>query len=116
MKDQRMGTRYIALVDGKRGAYGVVFPDLPGCTAMGRTIEEALLNASEAAGEWAEAVRETNNGKLAPPRSSEALRNDPEIARALADGAVLAVVPLILDLWPSCQSESFARSRPAGGH
>jgi predicted RNase H-like HicB family nuclease len=92
-----MGTRYIALVDGKRGAYGVVFPDLPGCTAMGRTIEEALRNASEVAAAWAEAVRETSNGKLPPPRSSEALRGDPETARALAEGALLAIVPLILD-------------------
>ena len=25
--------RYIALIDGKAGAYGVVFPDLPGGTA-----------------------------------------------------------------------------------
>ncbi len=92
-----MGSRYIALVDGKRGAYGVVFPDLPGCTAMGRTIEEALRNASEAASEWAEAVRETNHGVLPSPRSSEALRNDPDIARALAEGAALAIVPLIVD-------------------
>jgi predicted RNase H-like HicB family nuclease len=35
-------TRYAALIDGKRGAYGVTFPDLPGCTAMGRTLDEAF--------------------------------------------------------------------------
>ena len=28
--------RYIALVDGKAGAYGVVVPDLPGCTSAER--------------------------------------------------------------------------------
>ena len=27
--------RYIALVDGNAGAYGVVVPDLPGCTSVG---------------------------------------------------------------------------------
>jgi hypothetical protein len=40
-------------IDGRRGNNGVVFPDLPGCTAMGRTIEEALHHAMEAS-EWAE--------------------------------------------------------------
>jgi predicted RNase H-like HicB family nuclease len=91
-----MGLRYIALVDGKRGAYGVVFPDLPGCTAMGRTMDEALRNASEALTEWAEAVRESH-GRMPPPRSTEELREDPETAGALVDGAALAVVPLILE-------------------
>jgi predicted RNase H-like HicB family nuclease len=37
--------RYTVLVDGKAGAYGVVVPDLPGCHAMGKTIEAALDNA-----------------------------------------------------------------------
>ena len=31
--------RYIALIDGKKGAYGVTFPDVDGCTAMGATID-----------------------------------------------------------------------------
>ena len=34
---------------------------------------------------------------LPPPRSVEALRADPEIAAALAEGAALAIVPLLLD-------------------
>ena len=40
--------RYPALVDGREGAYGVVFPDLPGCVAMGYTVEDALINAEDA--------------------------------------------------------------------
>lgn len=36
---------YPALVDGEDGAYGVVFPDIPGVGAMGDTVEEALRNA-----------------------------------------------------------------------
>ena len=39
--------RYPALVDGREGAYGVVFPDLPGCVAMGYTVEDALVNAED---------------------------------------------------------------------
>jgi len=26
-------TRYLAIVDGKPGAFGVIIPDLPGCAA-----------------------------------------------------------------------------------
>jgi predicted RNase H-like HicB family nuclease len=47
-------TRYGVLIDGRRGGYGVVFPDLPGCTAMARTLDEALRHAMEAASEWAQ--------------------------------------------------------------
>ena len=90
-------TRYVALMDGKAGGYGVVFPDLPGCTAMGRTVEEALRNAMSAAREWAEAVSETNGGKLPRPRSPDALRDDKETAAALAEGAAMVIVPLIFD-------------------
>ncbi len=39
---------YPALIDGKTGAFGVTFPDLPGIVAMGTTVEEAILNAEEA--------------------------------------------------------------------
>jgi len=37
--------RYVALIDGEAGAYGVVIPDLPGCTAMGAGVDEAMINA-----------------------------------------------------------------------
>ena len=40
--------RYVAIVDGTPGAYGVVVPDLPGCTSGGAAIDEALRNAVEA--------------------------------------------------------------------
>ncbi len=90
-------TRFIALMDGKAGGYGVVFPDLPGCTAMGRTQDEALANAVTAASEWADAVMETNGGKLPKPRSLEVLRNDPETIEAISDGAALVIVPLIFE-------------------
>ena len=41
-------SRYPALLDGSEGAYGVVFPDLPGCLAMGHTVDDALLKAEDA--------------------------------------------------------------------
>ena len=38
--------RYPALIDGERGAYGVVFPDIEGIAAMGETLEEAIQNGA----------------------------------------------------------------------
>jgi predicted RNase H-like HicB family nuclease len=88
--------RYLALVDGKKGAYGVVIPDLPGCTAMGKTVEEALRDAAGAVVAWA--ADALADGETIPqPSPLERLRADDEIARALAGGAVIALVPLVLD-------------------
>ena len=44
---------YPALIDGEDGAYGVVFPDIPGVAAMGHTIEEAIRNAGDALRDYA---------------------------------------------------------------
>jgi predicted RNase H-like HicB family nuclease len=88
--------RYIALVDGKPGAYGVVVPDLPGCTSGGKTVDAALRNAVEAVRLWAEDARA--EGETMPrARTIEVIRRDGEVAAALVEGAVLAVVPLLLD-------------------
>ena len=89
-------SRYVALVDGKSGAYGVVVPDLPGCTSGGPTIDDALRNAIEAVTLWVEDAR-ADGEKIPPPRTAEKLCGDPEVAAALADGGVLAYVPLVLD-------------------
>ena len=102
--------RYIALVDGKAGAYGVVVPDLPGCTSAGSTTDEALRNAVEAVRLWVEDAIDDGEA-LPPPRSVEALRADPEIAAALAEGAALAIVPLLLT--PAARYGPICRSMPA---
>lgn len=63
---------YPALVDGEQGAYGVVFPDLPGCVAMGNTVDEALQHAEEALRDYVSEMR--NSGwKIAAPSSPERL-------------------------------------------
>lgn len=86
--------RYVALIDGKASAYGVVFPDLPGCTAMGRTVDEALAHASDALRDWVEEMEEAGSA-IAEPRPAEAVCADIDVREALADGARLAEVPLI---------------------
>ncbi len=81
--------RYIAIVDGKPGVFGVVIPDLPGCTSGGRTVEAALRNADEAINLWVEDAHA--DGETIPePRSVEELRADPDVVAALANGGVLA--------------------------
>lgn len=58
--------RYPALVDGEDGAYGVVFPDIPGVGAMGHTVDEALLNAEDALRDYA-IESERDGDELARP-------------------------------------------------
>ena len=62
--------RYVALVDGKPGAFGVVIPDLPGCTSGGPTVDGALRSAVEAITLWAEDAR-ADGEKIPKPRTAE---------------------------------------------
>ena len=62
--------RYVAVVDGKPGAFGVVIPDLPGCTSGGRTVDAALRNAVEAVTLWIEDAR-TDSEQNPKPRTAE---------------------------------------------
>lgn len=87
-------SRYTALVDGKAGAYGVVFPELDGCVAMGATVDQALANAAEALRDWIEITEE--HGEAVPsPQPLEKLRRRRDVTEALSAGAVLAAVPLV---------------------
>ena len=87
-------TRYTALIVGESGAYGVVFPDLPGCTAMGTTTEKAIENAAAAMRDWIDLTLE-GNGAMPVARPLEVLRKDPEVVLALSGGASLAWVPYV---------------------
>jgi len=83
--------RYAAIVDGSLGAYGVVVPDLPGCTSGGPTIDEALRNAAEAVKLWMEDAR-AEGEKIPKARAAKNLRDDLEVAAALAQGSWLAEI------------------------
>jgi predicted RNase H-like HicB family nuclease len=85
-------SHYIAIVEdaGPDKAIGLWFPDLPGCFSAGDTVDEALLNASEAVSLYAESL--AKDGKPLPaPRSMSTLRSDPEIAPDLRDHLVALV-------------------------
>ena len=62
---------YPTLIDGEEGAYGVVFPDIPGVGAMGDTVDEALLNAEDILRDYVIETKKDGNELAAPspPRS-----------------------------------------------
>ena len=78
-------TRYGVLIDGGRGGYGVVFPDLPGCYSRWGAPSTRLCVMP-----WG---RPANGRKLSLSRARDRLRHCATTKAALADGAVLAVVP-----------------------
>jgi predicted RNase H-like HicB family nuclease len=88
--------RYLALVDFADGAYGVSFPDAPGCTAMATTMDEAINDAADALAEWM--ADEIAEGRAPPvPRNAIDLVTNDEVSEALSSGAVFASIPVILN-------------------
>ncbi|HMK78586.1 MAG TPA: type II toxin-antitoxin system HicB family antitoxin [Xanthobacteraceae bacterium] len=84
---------YIALIHKERDScYGVSFPDLPGVTRAGESIDEALQQAAEvlefAAEDWVELKGE----RFPAPRTIDELRSDHEF-QAQAGDVVVAAVP-----------------------
>jgi predicted RNase H-like HicB family nuclease len=83
---------YVAVVEdaGADKAFGIWFPDLPGCFSAGDDADEALRNAEEALALYAEA--EASEGRaIPPPRTLSELRNDPAVAPDLHDHMVALV-------------------------
>ena len=78
--------RYPALIDGAEGAYGVVFPDVPGVAAMGATVDEALLNAGDALRDYA-IEAERDGAELAPASPFQSIETP--------SGVQLVSIPLI---------------------
>ena len=86
--------RYLALIDGSEGEYGIVFPDLPGCAAMGGTMDEVMASASEALGDWINTVEASGNA-IPAARTLETFRADPEVAEALREGSTLTAITFV---------------------
>jgi predicted RNase H-like HicB family nuclease len=68
-------------------------PDLPGCTSGGATVGAAFRKSAAGLTLWIEDAL-ADGEKIPNPRSAEKLRNDPAVAAALAEGAILTRVPL----------------------
>ena len=81
---------YVAVIDKDAdSAYGVRFPDVPGCFSAADTFDEIVPNAIEALALFFE------DGESVPARGIEAVRE--EVAEDLASGAVLMMIPYIAD-------------------
>jgi len=91
-------THYFALVDetASKDAFGVIFPDCPGCYAVGRSFDEAMGNAVEALREWM-ADRVASGFEPPPRRTAPELRADRSLAEDFGSGSVVASIPLLLD-------------------
>ena len=79
---------YFAIVHkDANSAYGVTFPDLPGCFSAADDLENLVPNACEALDLWFEGAEEIE------PRDVDAIR---EVAAAdLAEGAFMIAVPRV---------------------
>ncbi len=83
--------RYIAIIcKDADSAFGVHFPDLPGCTAAGDTLEDAIDNAGVALRLWSEDVDE-----IPAPTAMADLLKQRHVRIDLDAGAVAILVPLL---------------------
>ena len=81
---------YVAVIDKDPGsAYGVRFPEVPGCYSAADSFEDIVPNAIEALSLFFE------DGDPVPPRGIEAVRD--EVAENIAEGAVLMMIPYVRD-------------------
>lgn len=77
-------TNYIALMRKEKGsAYGVDFPDFPGCITAGRSLEEARRRATEALSFHITGMLEDGDS-LPEPSSLDAIMSDPAHADTVA--------------------------------
>ena len=69
------------------GAYGISFPDFPGCVAGGETIDEARRRGRDALGFHVESMIEV--GEVLPAiRNIAEIKDDPEYAEEFANAVV----------------------------
>ena len=85
-----MITFYAIVHKDPDSAFGLAFPDLPGCFSASDTEADIYANAQEALALYLEDASE-----IPTPRSIEELRRDPELRAELAEGAFIIGVPLV---------------------
>lgn len=74
-----MGTVYYpAIIERAQSGFSVFFPDLPGCTSAGDTVNQAVLNAEQALAGHLE-VTDEHGDPVAEPSQLDAIERDPEV-------------------------------------
>jgi len=69
---------YPAIVERAADGYSVFFPDLPGCTSAGATLQEAARNAEQAL-DGHLLVSVEHGDQIAAPSELDAIEHDPEV-------------------------------------
>jgi predicted RNase H-like HicB family nuclease len=88
--------RYIAFIHKEPDScYGVSFPDFPGCTSAGDTLDEAVANGVEALSGHVR-VMEADGDVIPEPRTLEEIVDDGSLNED-REGALLSAVPLVRD-------------------
>lgn len=83
---------YIVIVHkDENSAYGMTFPDAPGCFSAADEIDDLFTMASEALELWAEGMRE-DGCEIPEPRDFEVLRSDPKWAGRFGDAEFVIAV------------------------
>ena len=81
---------YVAVIDKDPGsAYGVRFPEVPGCHSAADSLDDIVPNAIEALSLFFE------DGEPVPALGMEAVRE--QVAGSIAEGAVLMMIPHVRD-------------------
>ncbi|MGE0154088.1 MAG: type II toxin-antitoxin system HicB family antitoxin [Reyranellaceae bacterium] len=82
---------YLAFIDEDPAGFGVVFPDLAGCVAVGDSFEDAMAKGGEALALYAQTLR-TAGQAMPGPRT----RRQIEAAKLdwIEPGYVVAAIPL----------------------
>ncbi len=76
-----MTVYYPAIVEPALDGYCVFFPDLPGCTSAGDSLQHAARNAEEALQMYLELSLERGFA-VAPPSELDAITVDPDVVEA----------------------------------
>lgn len=89
--------RYVAFVHkDPDSAYGISFPDFPGCISAGDTMDEVIANGTDALSFHVRGM--DADGDIIPsPRSLQDIIQDADFAEDLV-GASFVMVPLVRDL------------------
>jgi predicted RNase H-like HicB family nuclease len=85
-------THVVALIHEASGAYGIAFPDFPGCVSGGASLDEAVERGTATLAFHVAGMIEDGDA-LPRIRSLSELRSDPDFVTDAA-GAILAAVPL----------------------
>ena len=80
----------VAMIHHDGDAFGVSFPDFPGCTTVANELDGAVAKAAEVLAFHAEGLAE--DGQLPQPRTLNELQRDPDFIDD-SKGAMLVLIP-----------------------